>query len=47
MIIVTGAAGFVGRYLIDQLIKDGFEVLVTGRSHAAEAYYQKLGIPFP
>ncbi|MGD0780432.1 MAG: NAD(P)-dependent oxidoreductase [Dehalococcoidales bacterium] len=46
MIIVTGAAGFVGRYLVDQLIKDGVEVLATARSQAGEQYYKKQGIPF-
>jgi UDP-glucose 4-epimerase len=46
MIIVTGAAGFVGRYLVDQLIKDGFEVLATARSQAGEQYYKKQGVPF-
>ncbi len=38
MIIVTGATGFVGRYLVDQLVEDGFEVVATGRSERGEAY---------
>lgn len=46
MIIVTGAAGFIGRYLVDQLVTDGFDVLATGRSQAGEEYYKKQGIPF-
>lgn len=46
MIIVTGATGFVGRYLVDQLVTDGFDVLATGRSQAGEEYYKKQGIPF-
>ena len=46
MVIVTGAAGFIGRYLVDQLVKDGFGVLATARSQAGEQYYRKLGIPF-
>jgi len=46
MIIVTGAAGFVGRYLVDQLVGDGFDVLATGRSQAGEEHYKKRGIPF-
>ena len=46
MIIVTGATGFVGRYLVDQLVRDGFDVLATGRSKAGEEYYNKQGIPF-
>lgn len=46
MIIVTGATGFIGRYLVDQLVEDGVEVLATGRSERGEAYYKKAGIPF-
>ena len=47
MIIVTGATGFVGRYLVDQLVKDGVEVVATGRSdERGDAYYKKAGIPF-
>ena len=46
MILVTGATGFVGRYLVDQLVKDGVEVLATGRSEKGEVYYKKAGIPF-
>ncbi len=46
MIIVTGATGLIGTYLIDQLVKDGVEVLATGRSKLGEAYYKKRGIPF-
>ena len=46
MIIVTGATGFVGRYLVDQLVEDGVEVLATSRSESREAYYKKVGIPF-
>ena len=46
MIIVTGATGFIGRYLVDQLVEDGVEVVATGRSERGEAYYKKAGIPF-
>lgn len=46
MILVTGATGLIGTYLIDQLVKDGVEVLATGRSKIAEAYYKKQGTPF-
>jgi nucleoside-diphosphate-sugar epimerase len=44
MVIITGAAGFVGRYLVDQLLKDGFEVLATGRSHG-RSLLPKAGNP--
>ena len=46
MIIVTGATGFIGRYLVDQLVTDGVEVLATGRSERRKAYYKKVGVPF-
>ena len=46
MILFTGATGFVGTYLVDQLVKDGADVLATGRSEAGEAYHKKMGIPF-
>jgi len=46
MIIVTGATGFLGTYLVDQLVREGIEVLVTGKSKIGEAYYKSRGIPF-
>ncbi|MDD5509199.1 MAG: NAD(P)-dependent oxidoreductase [Dehalococcoidales bacterium] len=46
MIIVTGATGLIGTYLIDQLVKDGVEVLATGKSGIGEAYYKNQDIPF-
>lgn len=46
MIIVTGATGFIGTYLVDQLVKEGIEVLAVGKSKTGEAYYKSRGIPF-
>jgi UDP-glucose 4-epimerase len=46
MIIVTGATGFVGRYLVDQLVADGVGVVATGKSERGKAYCKKAGIPF-
>lgn len=46
MIVVTGASGFIGRYLVDQLVKDNVKVLATGHSKQGEAYYKKVDIPF-
>lgn len=47
MIIVTGATGFVGFYLVNQLKKEGFDVLATDKSGTEETkYFEKVGIPF-
>lgn len=45
MIIVTGATGFVGTYLVDRLVEDGNEVLAVGRSAAGINYYKNNNIP--
>ena len=46
MIIVIGATGFIGTYLIDQLVKEGVDVLASGRSKAGEEYYKNIRVPF-
>jgi UDP-glucose 4-epimerase len=46
MIVVTGAGGFIGRYLVDELVKDGWDVLATGHSKTAERYYREKRVPF-
>lgn len=45
MIIVFGAAGFIGTYLIDQLIKENYNVIAADISDSGASYYQQLGIP--
>jgi UDP-glucose 4-epimerase len=47
MIIVTGATGFVGFYLVNQLQAEGFKVLAVDNSGLEEAdYFKKNGIDF-
>jgi len=46
MIVVTGGTGFIGTYLVNQLVKDGVDVLATGRSKVGEEYYNSKGIAF-
>ncbi|NOH16441.1 NAD-dependent epimerase/dehydratase family protein [Clostridium cochlearium] len=46
MILVTGATGFIGNYLIERLFKDNVDVLAVGRNKKCEAYYKNKGIPF-
>lgn len=45
-VIVTGATGFVGRYLVDHLVKAGEQVIATGRSRKYDAFFEDLGVPF-
>lgn len=46
MVVVIGASGFIGTYLVDQLIENGESVLATGRNSVAKKYYEGRGIPF-
>lgn len=45
MVIVVGASGFIGSYLVQGLISNGYEVLATGRRKAALQYFEKKNIP--
>lgn len=38
MVVVIGASGFIGTYLVDQLIENGESVLATGRNSVAKKY---------
>jgi UDP-glucose 4-epimerase len=46
MIVVTGATGFVGRYLIDHLAKAGEEVVAAGRNLKYQPFFSSLGVRF-
>ena len=46
MIVVTGATGFVGRYLVDHLVQSGERVVAAGRSRNHEAFFAQRGVPF-
>lgn len=46
MILVFGAAGFIGTYLIDELKKNNYEVVASDISDIGEGYYKEQGIPF-
>jgi len=45
-VIVFGAAGFIGTYLIDELIKQNFEILASDISEIGEQYYNSQNIPY-
>lgn len=44
MIVVFGAGGFIGTYLVDQLRRDGKEVIASDISAIAGEYYAKQGV---
>lgn len=46
MFVIIGASGFIGTYLVEELVKQGFEVLATGRNLEAKHYYENKNIKF-
>jgi UDP-glucose 4-epimerase len=46
MIIVTGATGFVGRYLVEHLVKAGEKVIAAGRTRRYDSFFKDLRVPF-
>ncbi len=45
-VLVVGAAGFIGTYLIDELVKNRFHVLACDINAIARTHYRKRGITF-
>ncbi len=45
-ILVFGAAGFIGTYLIDKLLEKGYAVIASDISQIGESYYKSLGIEY-
>ncbi|MDE6791583.1 MAG: NAD(P)-dependent oxidoreductase [Muribaculaceae bacterium] len=46
MVIVIGASGFIGTYLVDGLVKNGFEVVATGRNPKAVTFFEGIGVEY-
>jgi len=46
MIIVIGATGFIGTYLVDELLREGVDVIATGRNKTIAKYLKKKGVLF-
>jgi UDP-glucose 4-epimerase len=46
MIVILGASGFIGTYLVDELISAGKEVFATGWKNLPRDYYKSHKIPF-
>ena len=44
MIIVLGGTGFIGMYTIEALLKDGQEVIATGRNKAIGKKIEEMGV---
>jgi UDP-glucose 4-epimerase len=45
-VLVFGAAGFIGTYLIDELLKQNYEVVASDINEIGEQYYREQGIPY-
>ena len=46
MYIIIGASSFIGVYTVDEFLKQGCEVLVTGRNNKFRDYYEKKGVKY-
>jgi len=46
MIIIFGAAGFIGTYLVERLIGEGRSVFSTDISEVGEKYFKEQGLPY-
>ncbi len=45
-ILVFGAAGFMGTYLIDELAKQNYDITASDINEAGEKYYKEKNIPY-
>lgn len=46
MYIIIGASSFIGVYTADEFLKQGCEVIVTGRNNKFKEHYDKLGVKY-
>ena len=46
MYIIIGASSFIGVYTADEFLKQGCEVIVTGRKNKFKEHYDKLGVEY-
>lgn len=46
MYIIIGASSFIGVYTVDELLKQGCQVLVTGRNNKFREHYEALGVQY-
>lgn len=45
-ILITGATGFLGKYLVNQFIREGYEVLALGRNIKSGKLLENMGAKF-
>lgn len=46
MIVLIGGTSFIGVYTVEELLKQGCEVLVTGRNDKFRDYYKSIGVKY-
>lgn len=46
MYIIIGASSFIGVYTVDEFLKQGQKVIVTGRENKFREHYEKLGVSY-
>lgn len=44
MHIIIGASSFIGVYTVDEFLKQGCKVVVTGRNNKFKDQYDRLGV---
>ena len=46
MIVIIGASSFIGVYTADACIKQGYEIIATGRNDRFREHYANLGVEY-
>ena len=46
MVIIIGASSFIGVHTVDEFVKQGCEVLVTGRNDKFREHYESMGVKY-
>lgn len=46
MYIIIGASSFIGVYTVEEFLKHGCKVIVTGRNNKFREHYEKLGVEY-
>lgn len=46
MYIIIGASSFIGVYTVDEFVKQGCKVVVTGRKNKFKEHYDKIGVNY-